>query len=996
MASPRFLPILLVLPAALAGWLTPAQAQISAGGSTLERSLESRFHRWRSERGPGWRHFLSRETGWAEFLGGGTAEGSFAPLSESDLVRLAREFVEETAHLTGLEEPTLVSPRVLALPLSEIGTSDKRVVLFDQALAEVGVFDARVSVLFDDAGRVLSLQSTAMPGLWGTPTIALVGADEARVRATTLFEASSGLPATLVGDSELGIAQHLVDDRRHAALAWRVEVHWSETGFEPEGLVLRISALDGSLLDSRPAVHSCDISGTVQANVTTTTEPDTSSNPPLARPAPYMLVTSPAGEVTTDVDGHFNFVGASGNLNCTFAYIGDLADVQNDAGSEHVEVFTLSGTGNAVLLNAIPTEFVTAQGNAFREIAVLRDWIRAVNPSDDTADFQALANVNLDQSCNAFWNGSAVNFFRASGPCVNTAYSSVVAHEMGHWLNSLYGTGNESDGMGEGNADVFSLYLYDDPIVGRGFFGPGSAIRSGWNTRPFCGDCNPGCAGGVHADGEVWMGAAWKVRDHLNTTHGNAAGDAIADALFSGWMNVYDQRQIKSVIETQWLVLDDDNGNLDDGSPHYADIDAGFRAQSFPGIDLPEIIFAGVTELPDTNDELGPYVVQATVTPATAPSLSTVDLVYRVDDGPWTTVAMASLGGDDYGAQIPGQAGPADAEYYVTATDSAGASETFPRAGPAQPLSFFVGVVVLFFDDFEADGSNGWSHGVLPGGGVPHDDFHHGPLHCQGDDPSEAFSGTRVRGNDLGRPGWDGLYEADQYNYLRTPFIDCTAAVGTRLRFRRWLNVEHHVSDQAIVRVNGVDVWKSTGTGDIHDGAWVKVDLDISAAADGVDAVRIEFSLRSDDATEFGGWTIDDVSLVHTAYDCASPLNYGQAKPNSTGAVPTMGSAGVPSASLSNFEVQLTSGMPNQVAVLFSGDAPDNTPFFGGFRLVQPPLFREAIYALDFFGDGAVPITVTPSLIGATRYYQHWFRDPAHPDGTGIGLSDGLEVTFCE
>ena len=193
-----------------------------------------------------------------------------------------------------------------------------------------------------------------------------------------------------------------------------------------------------------------------------------------------------------------------------------------------------------------------------------------------------------------------------------------------------------------------------------------------------------------------------------------------------------------------------------------------------------------------------------------------------------------------------------------------------------------------------------------------------------------------------------------------------------------------------------MDVWKSTGTGDIHDGAWVKVDLDISAAADGVDAVRIEFSLRSDDATEFGGWTIDDVSLVHTAYDCASPLNYGQAKPNSTGAVPTMGSAGVPSASLSNFEVQLTSGMPNQVAVLFSGDAPDNTPFFGGFRLVQPPLFREAIYALDFFGDGAVPITVTPSLIGATRYYQHWFRDPAHPDGTGIGLSDGLEVTFCE
>ena len=130
--------------------------------------------------------------------------------------------------------------------------------------------------------------------------------------------------------------------------------------------------------------------------------------------------------------------------------------------------------------------------------------MRSVDPTDDTADFQALARVNHNSICNAYFDGSSVNFFASGGGCVNTAYASVVAHEMGHWLNVLYGTGNGSDGMGEGNADVFSMYVYDTPVVGEDFFGPGSMVRTGENTTMFCGDCCPGCHGGqVHKEGAV-------------------------------------------------------------------------------------------------------------------------------------------------------------------------------------------------------------------------------------------------------------------------------------------------------------------------------------------------------------------------------------------------------------------------------------------------------------------------------------------------------------
>ena len=52
--------------------------------------------------------------------------------------------------------------------------------------------------------------------------------------------------------------------------------------------------------------------------------------------------------------------------------------------------------------------------------------------------------AHRNASCNASFNGNSINFYHAAGGCVNTAYSTVVSHEYGHWLNQLYGTGNGS------------------------------------------------------------------------------------------------------------------------------------------------------------------------------------------------------------------------------------------------------------------------------------------------------------------------------------------------------------------------------------------------------------------------------------------------------------------------------------------------------------------------------------------------------------------------
>jgi hypothetical protein len=51
---------------------------------------------------------------------------------------------------------------------------------------------------------------------------------------------------------------------------------------------------------------------------------------------------------------------------------------------------------------------------------------------------------------------------------------------------------------------------------------------------------------------------------------------------------------------------------------------------------------------------------------------------------------------------------------------------------------------------------------------------------------------------------------------------------------------------------------------------------------------------------------------------------------------------------------------------------------------------------LDIFGAANWDFPVATADVGSTRYFQVWMRDPTHADGTGIGMSDGLQITFCD
>jgi hypothetical protein len=573
--------ILITLSSAFAPFGIPAAEQ-AAPRPDLDTALSA----WRAAQGASWSCAQDRETGWAQMLyGGHTSPSASAPRADSDFVALAAAAVADTLAFHGLDPASLVFEGTHFLPLGLVGSGDKQSVRYRQSVQGVRVEGAYLNLLFSARGELLSLQSTGLPDAQAIAVVPRLDATDAAGFARTHFSAATHFDATATGTPELLIAQIAGPSVRTARLAWKVECGWSMADAQPLRKLVYVDAQDGALLRIDEGIQNFDVFGSVSSMASPGTLPDIASNPETAQLLKYVQCTSGATSVFSDAAGNFNFPGLGGSPLVSFGFSGTYAAVFNSAGANYTLSQSLpSGTSNSVLLNPAAIDTVTAQANAYICSTRMREWIRALDPGDAHGDFQTIANVAVAGSCNAYYTGSSINFFNAGGGCSNSAYSTVITHEQGHWMNDRYGTGNGGDGMGEGNADTWAMYMWDNPIVAEFFYNTGGFIRTGTNLRQFCGDTHPACYGEVHADGEVWMGASWKVRDNLNTTLGNTLGDLTSNELFLGWMNAYNQTTIRSIIETQWVTLDDDDGILSNGSPHFTEIDTAFRTQGFPGL----------------------------------------------------------------------------------------------------------------------------------------------------------------------------------------------------------------------------------------------------------------------------------------------------------------------------------------------------------------------------------------------------------------------------
>lgn len=145
--------------------------------------------------------------------------------------------------------------------------------------------------------------------------------------------------------------------------------------------------------------------------------------------------------------------------------------------------------------------------------------------------------------------------------------------------------------------------------------------------------------------------------------------------------------------------------------------------------------------------------------------------------------------------------------------------------------------------------------------------------------------------------------------------------------------------------------------------------------------------------TSFGGGTSDsfvDVERLSQSYP------FGSGKLNSLGRTPILSINGAPSAANPSFALRVTRAVPNRLGVLAWSHSLIALPYQGGVRYIGLPVMRvPGIVALDAFGAAAIPLSIAPAMIGETRIYQLWHRDPQHADGTGAGLTNAVKLTFA-
>ena len=1014
-----------VIPLALCAGasLLPVHAQEFVPATARDAStrlVPEHFANWKTTHGDSWHMRQDPATGYSRMLFGGATEPLLNPQDEADWFTVGHHAMAISADLHGLNSAHLVEDRVKLMPLSMAGTSDKMSIQFRQEVQGVPVVNGYVNIIAATDGSILAIDNTGMPALEDFDVTPAISANTAVDSVAGWFRQDAGSNATSISNARLVIDQINQGSLRVPVLAWEVNAERIEPGVEAAGWVYRVDAKTGALANREATVHHFDVSGTVSSMATPGTLPDQAGNQEVSIPMPNLRVTSSQGNAVTDLNGNFTIVGASNPLNVTVTYDGPLHAANNQAQADFSLNATLNfPTGNNITMNVTADDLTTPEANSHLWVSNAREWIRFLDPTDTTADIVANSNLNLPQTCNAFFSGSSINFYPAGGGCANTAYSTVVVHELGHWYQVLYGTGNGSDGMGEGGADIWAMYTADTAIVGQDFFGPGGGnIRTGTNLAQYWGDGNGCNLGGVHACGQVFMGAMWKMMANLRATHGQTMGRVIASSLYLGWQNGFNQTQIREIIVEQLMTLDDNDGNINNGTPNGVDINSAFVVQGFNGFTPDFMTFQNVTALPNTADQSGPYTVDADITANINPPIASANLFVSVDGGPFLPNAMSNTGGNTWSGDIAGQSCISNVEYYVEGTDNNGNTETFPAAGASAALSFVVAdLQPVASHDFEA--SAGWTAGAPgddattgiwtrgdPNGTVaqPEDDHTSSGVNCW-------FTGQAAPGSGTGTNDVD-----NGITTLVSSSYDLSSANDAMISYWRWYsNGENGVQDD-VFRVdvsNDGSSWVNVETigpnGPGTSGGWIQHSFVLSDFVATSANVQVRFVAADQSPGSFVEAAIDDFDVSALGNNCGGATNYCQGKINSVFCVPFITTINSASAS-STLPFRITGNdiVANELGFLiYSINGRSTLGFHNGTLCVKSP-FTRFLPAKNSgsTGGGVCPGVLlvnfnnriqngsdTTLTVGQQVNAQWYYRDPG-VDIFNDGLTDGVEFTI--
>lgn len=568
----------------------------------------------------------------------GTANSLVGPTPDlTELERIGRGFLERLPQLLG--HANLAAEWVLSAESSQpLMDGHVRPLRFTRAVAGVAVENSQIQLVFNH-GNLIYLNATGLEPITVSTSPTLdEGATWAAV--TTHAGALGDLLTTAEARKAPGLALIAVQDVPGDPLRYRlVRRHVFTLPGRHETWQAEVDAHDGELLgfhDTNAYACALDPSftqGQVRGGVRAAQATDPEEILNLIYPAVDDAGTPRAG----DANGYFPYGGgtARSRLGGTYFSMNCIGCSPNppDASSAGDGLIDFGTGGVDQVSNGRSTP---ADRTCFYHLnaarAMAAKWI-----SRPWMNNAVEAQVNVVGRCNAFWNGSNVGFFRSGGGCANTGeIRDVMQHEWGHGLDSNDGLPARDWAMGEAYGDYIALFIDRDSCIGQSFAGsqdegpycvtnPACAAplptctgvrnidekrtRRGLMTMssaaaacaPFGGPCGPNSSPLLlecHCEAEIYGQAAFHLAYNFLTgrSYATSAPLPAGNAAFSdraAWF--LHERLFFNAAQLQvsyapshrqtfgtgaydaYTVVDDDDGNPMNGTPHAAYINEAFQ-----------------------------------------------------------------------------------------------------------------------------------------------------------------------------------------------------------------------------------------------------------------------------------------------------------------------------------------------------------------------------------------------------------------------------------
>jgi hypothetical protein len=409
-------------------------------------------------------------------------------------------------------------------------------------------------------------------------------------------------------------------------LAWVIRPSFEADLGRYEALV---DAHSGQLLSFEDTNRYAEVKGGVYPVSNDGIAPDGVEQP--GWPMPFDNISTTAGTVTSDSGG--NFTAASGsrtsNLSGQYVRINDNCGAISLTTTGDID-FGTSGGDDCVTPGFGGAGNTHASRTGFHELNRIIEMGRSHLPSNSWLQQQLTSNMNINLTCNAFWGGGTVNFYRSGGGCFNTGeIAGVFDHEWGHGLDDNDAVPTIASPSGEGIADIYTALRLNTSCIGRNFR---STNCTGFGDP--CLDCtgvrdidylkhasgqphdytwrNANCGSSVHCIGHVYSEAVWslwkrKLQQAPYNYDNNTAHEIVNRLTFIGagntgtWFSGGPPNGGCSGSSgyMNYLAADDDNGDLNDGTPHMGAIFSAFNDQEI-ACQTPTVQDSGCAGTPTT------------------------------------------------------------------------------------------------------------------------------------------------------------------------------------------------------------------------------------------------------------------------------------------------------------------------------------------------------------------------------------------------------------